>query len=272
MNYKTIKQKIEFEGVGIHSGKNTKVIIEPAKESSGINFYVQRIKIPSGLNYVIDTKNATVLGKEKFKIFTVEHLLSAVYGLCITDININVLGEEIPAYDGSAKFFVELFLNSGLKEKQEIEKVSVKKKIKFEFNNSKYEILPSDFFEIECKICSKESIFLNGQRFVLRFNTENYIKEISFAKTYCLLKDIEKIRSSGYGLGGSLENVIIIDNDRVINSEKLTYKDECVRHKILDFIGDFSLLNKYVNAKIKIVNPNHYCNFEFCKKIRNFLN
>ncbi|MFN3550429.1 MAG: UDP-3-O-acyl-N-acetylglucosamine deacetylase [Endomicrobiia bacterium] len=272
MKYKTIKKKIEFEGIGIHSGKNSKVIIEKAEKSSGINFYINGSKIPSDLNYVVNTKRATVLGKEKFKISTVEHLLSAIYGLCITDITINVLGEEIPAYDGSAKFFVELFLDSGLTEIKKIKKFNVKKEFKFEFDNSKYEILPSDILEIECEIYSKESVFLDGQKFCLKFNTENYIKEISFAKTYCLLKDIEKIQSSGYGLGGNLENVIIIDNDKVINSEKLTYKDECVRHKILDFIGDFSLLNKYINAKIKIVNPNHYCNFEFCKKIRDFLN
>lgn len=271
MNYRTIKNKVEFEGIGIHSGRKSKIIVEPAKEYSGVNFWIGGIKIPAELGYVIDTTRATVLGNNNFQIFTVEHLLSSIYGLVITDLNIYVLGDEIPIYDGSAKFFVETFLDAGLIETRKINEINVKEKFEFNVNNSKYIILPSDNFEIECEIYSKESSFLNGQKFCLEFSPENYIKEISYAKTYCFLKDVPKIQSSGYGLGGGSENTIVINDDKIINPEILTYKNECARHKILDFLGDFFLLNMYVKVKIKIINPGHYCNFEFCKKMKKFL-
>jgi len=272
MNYRTLKEKIEFEGIGIHSGKKCKILLEPSERFSGVNFYVNNTKIPAKVDYVINTSRATALGLKDKKVSTVEHLLSAMYAFYITDVNIKfLLGEEVPTYDSSARVFVEKFLKSDFEILQEVKEINFDVTFNFEINNSKYEIQPSDKFEISCELLSKESKFLNGQKIYISFSTEEYVKQIAYAKTYCLLKDVEKIQSSGYGLGGNLENVIVIDNDKVVNSDKLAYSDEPVRHKVLDFIGDFSLLGVYLKTKIKIVNPSHYANFEFCKKIKEFL-
>lgn len=269
MKSKKLVKPVEFEGVGIHSGKYSKIILEHNTKLNGINFIVENKIIPADIGKVVDTTRATTIGYDNIKINTVEHLLSALYCLYITDVNIYIWGDEIPAMDGSSGVFVEKILSSGLEETdKEIEIVSINNTFKFEVNNSRYEVSPAKEFFISCKLNNTPSEIVNNTQVDVKITDENYIKEIAYAKTFCYYDEVQNILSQGYGHGGNLNNVIVINKNKIINPEILTYKrDEFVRHKILDFLGDFSLTKKYVNAKFVIENPSHYANIEFCKKL-----
>jgi UDP-3-O-[3-hydroxymyristoyl] N-acetylglucosamine deacetylase len=265
MKYKKLFSQIEIEGVGIHTGKFSKIKLKPTDNSS-INFVSNdNTFIEPILNNVVDTTQATSLGNKNIKILTVEHLLAAIYCLYINNIEIYVDGKEIPAMDGSAAMFVEKILSAGLIETdKEINFVTIDKPFKINIDKSSYEILPSQKFIISCKIVTTRSKYLNNKEVSVEITPENFISQIAYAKTFCLLEDVEKIRSKGLGQGGSLNNVIIIDDDKVVNPEILKYKDdEPVRHKILDFLGDLALTNIYFKGEFKIINPSHYTNIEF---------
>lgn len=269
MNYYfTLKKSVEFEGIGIHTGKFSKIKISPSKKlQNKIIFIINNKKIEPTIDNVVDTNLCTVIGSKADKILTIEHLMSTLFGLFITDVDIHVIqGTEIPILDGSSKLFIEKILTAGLKKTNlKIKIIQIKDKIEFKINNSIYKVSPSDKFEILCSIKTPKSEYLNGQKFKFIFTSKNYKKDISSAKTFCLLQDVDKIISSARGLGGSLENVIIIDKKEILNPKILTYKNECVRHKILDFLGDLSLLNSYFKAKFEITNPSHYANYKFFK-------
>lgn len=263
---KTLKDKLKFCGRGLHTGEYSEVILEPSKKNTGINFFLNNKKISASVENVVSTQNCTVLGTDGEKIFTVEHLLSAIYGTEITDLNIYVSGNEIPSLDGSAKEFVLGFYNVGFEILDyKKEKFFVNKEINFEINGSKYIILPGNNFSLYCEI---EYRIVGKQSFNLELNPDVYREEISFAKTFCFYSDVEKLRSLGLGKGGSLENVLVIGDEGVINKDKMCYENELVRHKILDFLGDFSLLNKYFFCRINVYNPSHKSNYEFVKYLK----
>ena len=251
----------------MHTGEHSEVILEPVKELTGINFFVHETKIPVSVDNVVSTQNCTAIGTKDIKVFTIEHLLSAIFGLEITDLNIKIKGQEIPAYDGSAKEFVAGINKVGFDELNfQRELIFIKEEIDYKINDSYYEMCPSNNFELLCKV----NYDVVGEQFIeLKLDSFVYEKEISAAKTFCYYKDIEKIRAKGLGKGGSLDNVLIIGEKEIMNKEKMSYKDEIVRHKILDFLGDFSLLNKHLCCKINISNPSHYTNYEFIKYLKN---
>ncbi len=264
---KTLKEKVKFCGNGLHTGQYCEVVLEPAKEGTGINFFVDGQKIYSCIENVLSTQNCTVIGSGKTKIFTVEHLLSAIYGTEITDLNIYVYGIEIPVLDGSSKEFVLRFYDVGFEILNlKRSKTIIDKEIDFEIKTTKYKVSPYENFRIYCEV---EYKIIGKQSLELNISSETYKDEISYAKTFCFFSDIEKIKSLGLGKGGSLENVLVIGDAGVINENRMYYKDEFVRHKILDFLGDFSLLNKYFCCKIHVSNPNHYANYEFVRYLKN---
>ncbi len=266
--YRTIKDKIKFSGKGLHTGSLSEVVLEPEKEFSGINFFINGKKIPAEVEYVVSTQNCTVLGNNSEKVYTVEHLLSSLYGLGITDINIYVFGDEIPSFDGSAKMFVDMILNTGFYEKElckSWEEICFDKEIEFKIEDSSYKIFPSLKPIISCEIKLDKIGFQSKEIF---FSKENYVTEISSAKTYCYLSDVEKIRSLGLGKGGSLKNVIVIGDTGPLNPEIMSFQDEFVRHKILDFIGDFCLYRKKFFGKIQLFSPNHRSNIKFIKFLK----
>ncbi len=274
MKYRVIAKEIEFESKGLHTGVHSRAVLKPSNEPNIINFIVNGTKIQSNLINVVDTNRSTTLGKDSVKIQTVEHLLSVLYCLFIKNIDIYVDGKEIPALDGSAAAFVEKILSFGLKEiEQEVEFLEIKNSFKFEINNSKYEVVPSDKFIINCTLTTDKSEIINNQNIEIEINIDNFTKQIAYAKTFCYLDEVQKLQSKGYGLGGSLENVIVVDKNHILNPDVLTYnKDEFVRHKVLDFLGDLSLCNTYFKAKFIIKNPSHYTNIEFCRQLMSYIN
>ncbi|MCX7910776.1 MAG: UDP-3-O-acyl-N-acetylglucosamine deacetylase [Endomicrobia bacterium] len=265
---RTLKRCVDFEGIGIHTGEFSKIIISPSNTSDDvINFIINNKKISLSLKNIVDTKLCTTLGKDSLRISTVEHLLSVLFSLFITSVDIYIIkGREIPILDGSSKIFIEEICKAGLKKTTLKPKIiNIKNTFVFKINNSIYKISPSNKFEIICSIKTEKSNYLNKQKYKFVFSPSNYIREIAAAKTFCFLQDIKEILSSGKGLGGNLENVIIINGDEVLNPEIMTYKNECVRHKILDFLGDISFMRVYFKGKFELINPNHYANFKFCE-------
>ena len=267
MKYKKLSSQIEFESIGIHTGELSRIVLKPNEKISNIKFVINRESITPDLKNVIDTTQATSLGNKKMKILTVEHLLSTIYCLYLAGIEIDVYGDEIPIMDGSAGTFVEKIISCGIVNSQnEIKFVAIDKHIKLSINNSSYEVVPSEKFIVNCKILTSKSKFFNNKEISIEITPENFVSQIAYAKTFCLLGDVEKIHSKGLGRGGNLNNVIIIDDDKILNPEIVKYKDdEPIRHKILDFLGDLSLTNLYFHAEFKIINPSHYTNIEFCK-------
>ncbi len=277
MTYKTTKDKVKFSGVGLHTGTKAEIVIEPSFDiPPQIKFFLNTCKIVAEVKNVVDTYRCTVLGINGERIYTTEHLLSALYGLGITNINIFVYGCEIPSFDGSAKMFVEKFLDVGLQEISCDEKmlpktVVVDKEIEFSLNHAKYKVYPNKNLEISCTI-NYPNTPIGTQKIQLVITPEIYTKEIANAKTFCFLKDVEEIWSKGLGRGGSLENVIVVDENKILNPEKMSYQDEFVRHKLLDFIGDLSLLARDIRAKIETFSPSHFSNIEFVKYLtKNFV-
>lgn len=267
MNYKKLSQTIEFSGIGLHTGEFSKIVLTPA-EHQNINFIVKNEIISSTLSNVIGTTRSTTIGKNNIKVSTIEHLISTLYSLYLTGVDIYIEGHEVPGFDGSAKVFVEKILSTGIIETDVvIEQVKIKDTVKFKINSAQYEVLPSDEFIIICELYTDKSNIVNGQKIKLAVSPEVYTKHIAYAKTFCYLDEVEKLLSTGFGKGGNIGNVIIIDRDKIVNPEILTYKDEFVRHKILDFLGDLALTNLYYSAEFRIINPSHYTNIEFCKKL-----
>lgn len=274
MKCKIISKEVEIEGIGIHTGEYSKIVLKPSVNSNSINFIIGNTKIKCSLENVVSTTRCTTLGEGNIKISTVEHLLSVLYCLYLKNIDILIIqGKEIPGLDGSAGGFLEKIISCGIKDtEEEVEVFKIRSSFEFEISNSKYKVLPSDRFVINCSLTTDKSEIINNQELEIEINYDNFIKQIAYAKTFCYLNEIHKLQTAGYGLGGSLENVIVVDKNKILNPEILIYKrDEFVRHKILDFLGDLSLCNLYFNARFIIKNPSHYANIEFCKQLIKYL-
>lgn len=275
---RTLVSDIEFEGNGIHTNKRCKVRVVPFSECENmrssenlvVNFISDGIKIDADVKNVVDTRNCTVLGSNKIRISTVEHFMSAVYGLGISGLNVYVYGQELPGFDGSAKEFVRGFKKVGFRNSVIEGRIwRIKRELNFELKNSKYRVVPAKNFQVYCEV---DYDIIGKQRFELEVTSESYSKEISLAKTFCYYRDVEKLREMGLGKGGTLENVVVIGDKGIINKEVLSYgESEIVRHKILDFIGDFALLGIRVNGRVEVFNPSHYTNIEFVKYLKQFL-
>ncbi len=265
MNYKKLVSQLEFEDIGIHTGEISKIVLNP-KNVPQVSFVANNKSfIKPTLENVVNTDHATSLGNKDTKILTVEHLLATIYCLYITGLEIYVYGKEIPTMDGSASVFVEKIVPKLEETEHKINFVTINKPLKISIEKSLYEVYPSEKFIVCCKIVTTRSKFLNNKEVSIEITPENFISQIALAKTFCLLEDVEKIYAKGLGRGGSLNNVIIIDDDKIVNPEIMRYEDEPIRHKILDFIGDLSLTNFYFKGEFKIVNPSHHTNIKFCK-------
>ncbi len=268
---KTIGCDIEFTGIALHSGRKVTVRLIPAEANTGIIFRRVDIKgkpeIPANFNYVVNTLMCTELGNGNIKIKTVEHLLSALFGLGIDNIIIEIDGCEVPAMDGSSYPFVEYILKAGIKELNQLKTViKIKKEIEIKKGERVVKIVPSERLTYSFYIDYNHPL-IGSQFFTYTHSQESYINDISRARTFGFLEEVEKLRKNNLGLGGSLENAIVISNDKILNPEGLRYPDEFVRHKILDAIGDLSLIGmKFIGHYIGI-KCGHELNYLLCKSI-----
>ena len=266
---RTIKNEVSFEGIGLHTGKHSRVILKPASRDAGITF-IRTDKpavIKAHVGAVIDTAFATTIGANGVKIRTVEHILAALSGLGIDNLIIEVAGPEIPILDGSSTDIISIILKAGIaKQGKKRPYLRINKPFIFEDGHAHIAAFPY------CGSKITHSIFFhhNGigeQRISIDITEENFVTEIAPARTFGFLKDIEYLRSNGLAKGGSLDNAIVMGESGVINASGLRFKDEFVRHKVLDSIGDFSLIGFPIYGHIVASKSGHSSNVKFLKKL-----
>ncbi len=240
----TIKTPVELVGIGLHKGSPVRLRLEPLESNSGIVFYRSDVdvSIPLIPENVVDTKMATVIGKDGYVISTIEHMLSAVYAYGIDNLRIIVNADEVPVMDGSSASFCMLLDEAGLQGQDAPKKVMrIKKDVIVQEGDKYVKLSPSPDLKYDFTIKFAHPV-INKQEYVLEFTKESYKNEIARARTFGFLHEVQYLRSKGLALGGSLENAIVLDEKKILNPEGLRFPDEFVRHKILDAIGDMSLI------------------------------
>ncbi len=263
MFQKTIKKTTSVKGICLHSGKIAKIELIPAPIGTGIVFIYEDKQIKARWDNVVDTSMATTLGNGEIRIRTVEHLLSAMSGLGITNIYINIEGPEIPIMDGSAASFIYMIKDAGVwSQGVPRDTISIKKKIEVKDGDKWAAFLPSEHRRITCAIRFKHPK-IGFQKISFLSDEQTYLSEISRARTFGFLKDMEYLKAHNLALGGSLDNAVVLDDYRIINEDGLRYSDEFVRHKMLDTIGDISL------AGIDIIG--HYISYKSGHTLNNRL-
>ncbi len=245
---RTLKNCIKATGVGLHSGKKVLVTLRPAAAHSGIVFrrvdVTPAVEIPARAENVGDTRLSTSLARGEVRIATVEHLLSAFAGLGIDNAYVDVSAPEVPIMDGSAGPFVFLIQSAGIEEQSAPKQfVRIKRPLAVEDGDKWARLEPFDGFKVSFSIDFDHPLFDETIKFAeVDFSTTSFVKEVSRARTFGFLKEVEMLREKDLALGGSLQNAVVIDDYRVLNEDGLRYEDEFVRHKILDAIGDLYLL------------------------------
>ncbi|MEJ5168621.1 MAG: UDP-3-O-acyl-N-acetylglucosamine deacetylase [Arcobacteraceae bacterium] len=269
MKQRTINKPIEIVGIGLHKGVPVNMRLEPLESDMGIVFYRKDagVTIPLTPENVIDTKMATVIGKDGVKISTIEHLLSAIYAYGIDNLRIILDNDEVPVLDGSSSGYCMLIDEVGIKELDKSKKVMViKKEITVEDKGKVVTLKPSGHIVFDFAINFDHPV-IGEQKYHFDYSLKEYKENISRARTFGFLHEVQYLRSIGLALGGSLENAIVLDENKILNPEGLRYNDEFVRHKILDAIGDLSLLGYtvvgYYNAKA----GSHHLNHLLTKKV-----
>ncbi len=258
---RTIQKKVSIVGVGLHSGNAVEMNILPAKAGSGIRFRridldpVVEIKV--GARLVTDTMLCTVIEKDGVKVATIEHIMSALSGFGIDNVIVELSSPEVPIVDGSSAPFVYLLQQAGVLEQDLAKKfLIIKKEVVVTDGDKIARLLPySQGFKLDFAIdFTHPAIKKSNPHISFLLNKKNYIQEISRARTFGFLGDIEFLRQNNLALGGSLDNAVVLDKYRVLNDKGLRYKDEFVRHKVLDAIGDlylegYSILGNYIGYK-----------------------
>jgi len=240
---RTLDHSIRCSGIGLHSGRKIELILHPAPEDSGITFVRSDLgtDIPAKAAYVTDTRLCTTIGHDDAQVSTVEHLLSALAGLGVDNARIEVSGPEVPIMDGSSAPFVFLIQCAGIREQSKAKKVlRVLKRVEVEEGDKRCALYPAAGFKISY-LLDYDHPLLRKRQVSVDFSRQAYTREISRARTFGFLHEVEALQKAGLALGGSLENAIVLDTHRVVNEGGLRYEDECVRHKILDTLGDLSL-------------------------------
>ncbi len=266
---RTIKKETSFRGIGLHTGKHAAVKLKPAPRDTGIIFY--RIDkgaiIKANISSVIDTAFATTIGFEGVKIRTVEHLLAAAAGLGIDNMLIEVDGPEIPILDGSSADLVAIILDAGIaKQGKKISFIKITKPVIYEDNHSRIVALPYDGMRISYYISFNHHL-LGHQELTMDITEENFVKEIAPARTFGFLRDVEMLQANGLAKGGSLDNAVVVGDDGILNASGLRYNDEFVRHKIMDTVGDLSLIGFPIQGHVMLEKAGHTANVKFLKKL-----
>jgi UDP-3-O-[3-hydroxymyristoyl] N-acetylglucosamine deacetylase len=265
----TIAQNVALSGTGVHSGKKTHITIKPARENHGIKF--RRVDLPGTqdiqalFKLVVDTSLATVLGTNGAIVSTIEHLMASFAGLGIDNALVEVDDYEMPIMDGSAKDFTRALTAAGTV-KQEAPKhfIIVKKPIQVQDQDKSVMVLPEPCFKITCSIDFSHPL-IGKQKITYDRAKNNFEREVSRARTFGFIQDHELLKKFNLGKGASLDNAIVIDKDRILNEKGLRYPDEFVRHKLLDSLGDFSLLGMPIQGHIITHKSGHTLNHLFIK-------
>ncbi|WP_369717369.1 UDP-3-O-acyl-N-acetylglucosamine deacetylase [Leptotrichia alba] len=278
MKRKTIKNTVEISGIGLHKGEEIKLALKSnGQESDEQGIIFKRVDVADKNNIVkVDYRNlfdlergTNIRNEDDVKVHTIEHFLSALSVTGITDILVEISGNELPILDGSSAGFVEKLLEAEIVElESEIEPVVIKEPVIFSDEKAgKYVMaLPYDNFKISYTIDFNHS-FLKSQYFEIEVNLENYMENIARCRTFAFDYEIEFLKKNNLALGGSLENAVVVGADGPLNPEGLRYPDEFVRHKILDIVGDLYVLGRPLQAHIIAIKAGHYVNSRLTEMI-----
>ena len=243
LRQRTLKTTIRATGVGLHTGEKVYMTLRPAAENAGITFrrvdLDEPVDVPADPCLVGETMLGTTLVKDGVKVATVEHLMSALAGLGIDNLHVDLSAPEVPIMDGSAGPFVFLLQSAGIEEQNAAKKfIRIRKKIRVEEEDKWAELTPFNGFKVNFRIAFNHPVFNKlSQDASIDFSSTSFLKEVSRARTFCFLRDVDNLT-----LGGSMDNAIVLDDYRILNEDGLRYSNEFVIHKILDAIGDVYLL------------------------------
>ncbi|MCH9004004.1 MAG: UDP-3-O-acyl-N-acetylglucosamine deacetylase [Proteobacteria bacterium] len=266
LRQRTLKTAIRATGVGLHSGEKVYMTLRPAAENAGITFrrvdLEHPVDIPADPRLVGETMLGTTLVKDNVKVATIEHLMSAIAGLGIDNLNIDLSAPEVPIMDGSAGPFVFLLQSAGIEEQNAAKKfIRIKKKIRVEDGDKWAELVPFNGFKVTFEVYFNHPVFNKlNQRATIDFSSTSFLKEVSRARTFCFLRDVEALRERNLTLGGSMDNAIVLDDYRILNEDGLRYSNEFVIHKILDVIGDAYLLGHGLIGELRAYKSGHELN------------
>ena len=270
MKQKTLKKEISVSGTGLHTGKKITIKILPAEVNTGVRFKrIDQSKheiINGNIDSVINSKREVTLGNDKTVIHTVEHLLAAFSGLEIDNAYIEMDADEPPVVDGSSKIFVDLMIKAGFEEQdQNREFIVIDEPIWVGLNDRYLVALPSNEMKVSFTIDFDHPV-IKTQYASFKINSEIFAKDIAPARTFGFLNEVRELRENDLAHGGSLENAIVIGDTGILN-DNLRFENECVRHKILDLIGDLYLLGKPILAHIIAIKSGHTLNIELVRTI-----
>jgi UDP-3-O-[3-hydroxymyristoyl] N-acetylglucosamine deacetylase len=270
---RTLKNVIRATGVGLHTGEKVYLTLRPAPVNSGVVF--RRIdldvpvEVPARADHVGDTRLSTSLEKDGVKISTVEHLMSAFAGLGIDNVYVDLTAPEVPIMDGSAGPFVFLLQSAGIQEQTSPKQyIRIRKKVRLEDGDKWAQFKPLDGFKVSFTIDFDHPVIKNAvQVATVDFSTTSFVKEVSRARTFGFMHDLEALRNSGLAMGGSLDNAIVMDNYHILNEDGLRYEDEFVKHKVLDAIGDLYLLGHPLIGEFSAYKSGHELNNRLLRKL-----
>ena len=272
LNQKTIKKAINLDGVGLHTGKRVSMRINPSEPNTGIIFKRTDIQnnntvIPNVYNVSNASFCTTITNNDGVSISTIEHLMGAFYGVGIDNAIVEIDNQEVPILDGSAKIFVEEILKAGIEISQTpIKIIKINKEVSLSIDKKEISIKPSKLsLDIDFEIKYQNSLIGNQRNCIDVYKSD--LKDIYNSRTFCLFEDIEKLRSLNLGLGGSLDNAIVVRDEKVLNDEKLRNDKEFVNHKILDCMGDIYLSGYKVVGSLFCSQGGHNLTNQLLRKV-----
>ena len=266
---KTINTDVSITGIGLHSGIYTTVELHPAPAGSGITFVradLDGLRIPALQASTTALDYATTVGKDDVQVGTVEHLLAAIMAWGITDVDIHIDGPEVPIIDGSALPFMHLIDAAGVRDLgTEIPVLRLREPVEVVDGDKSIRIVPSNRLIIKYRIDFAHPM-IGRQSLHFDFASDNFLRKIAPARTFGFIRDVEKMRAAGLARGGSVENAIVLDDHDVVNGP-LRFKDEFVRHKVLDLVGDLALIGRPIAGEITAHRAGHAMHSQFVAKI-----
>lgn len=268
---RTISRPVNCTGIGLHSGKRVNLSLRPADPDTGVMF--KRSDLPGApliagdVYHVVDTQFNTTVGQDGVRIGTVEHLLSALAGMGVDNVLVEVDAPEIPVMDGSSAPFVFLIKSAGLTSQARPRQFyRVTREVRLTEGDKEVVVSPSDSLAVDFTI-EFDHPAIRRQRLDFTWSERDYAKEISRARTFGFLSDMQRLHQHNLALGGSLENAVVVDKYRVLNDDGLRFPDEFVRHKVLDFLGDLALVGRPVLGRFQARKSGHDLNNKLFKKL-----
>ena len=272
LNQKTINTPIKFGGISLHSGKKVNVCLKPSEPNSGIIFKRVDLKVnniihPNFINVSNTSLNTTISNDFGVKVSTIEHLMGAFFGLGIDNILVEIDNDEVPILDGSAKEFISLISESGIKSSDSpIKIIKIKEKVEFKDGQRLISIEPSKLsLDINYEIQYSNPL-IGTQKNIIKIYEDN-LSDIFNSRTFCLFEDIEAIKERGLAKGGNLDNAIVVNDKEILNKEGLRNKNEFVNHKILDCMGDLYTCGYRLLGHVKCVQGGHYLTNQLLRKV-----